>query len=54
MSSATFPSLHYYLRNAANTIKTPTDIYLLEKKNNNPFSPITYAEVLDNANAVSA
>lgn len=52
--TVTFPSLHYYLRNAANSIKKPTDVYLLEKKNNNPFSAITYAEVLDNANAVSA
>jgi long-chain acyl-CoA synthetase len=52
--TATFPSLHYYLRNAAYQIKKPSDIYLLEKKKENPFTAITYAEVLESANAVSA
>ncbi len=49
-----FPSLHYYMRNAANNIKKLTDIYLLEKKKDGPYHGVTYKEVLDEANAISA
>jgi long-chain acyl-CoA synthetase len=48
-----FPSLHYYLRHTANVIKTPGSTYLLEKKHDH-YQAITYREVLDQANAVSA
>lgn len=48
-----FPSLHYFLRNAANNIKTPQSTFLLEKVKDT-YKPITYAEVLDQANAISA
>ncbi|MCU0442408.1 MAG: long-chain fatty acid--CoA ligase [Bacteroidia bacterium] len=48
-----FPSLHYFLRNAANQIKTPQSTFLLEKVKDT-YKPITYAEVLDQANAISA
>lgn len=50
----TFPSLHYYLRHAATHIHTPDSIYLLEKMANQPYHGVTYREVLDHANAVSA
>ena len=49
----TFKSLHYFLRNAAYTIKTPDSTFLLEKVNNE-YKPITYAEIIHQANAVSA
>jgi len=48
-----FPSLHPYLKHAANTIKTPESIYLLEKKKDY-YHEITYKQVLDEANAISA
>jgi long-chain acyl-CoA synthetase len=49
----TFKSLHYFLRNAAYNIKTPDSTFLLEKVNNE-YKTITYAQVLDQANAISA
>ncbi|MES2779330.1 MAG: long-chain fatty acid--CoA ligase [Bacteroidota bacterium] len=49
----TFKSLHYFLRNAAYHIKTPDSTFLLEKVNNE-YKAITYAQVLDQANAISA
>ncbi|MES2558439.1 MAG: long-chain fatty acid--CoA ligase [Bacteroidota bacterium] len=49
----TFKSLHYFLRNAAYNIKTPDSTFLLEKVNNE-YKAITYAEVIDQANAISA
>ncbi|MDZ4668859.1 MAG: long-chain fatty acid--CoA ligase [bacterium] len=48
-----FPSLHPYLKHAANHIKTPDSIYLLEKKKDS-YSEITFQQVLDQANAISA
>ena len=48
-----FPSLHPYLKHAANNIKTPESIYLLEKKKDY-YHEITYKQVLDEANAISA
>ncbi|MFA6261715.1 MAG: long-chain fatty acid--CoA ligase [Bacteroidia bacterium] len=50
----TFNSLHYYLRHSAHVIKSPDEIYLLEKKKDAPYHGVTYKEVLDQANAVSA
>jgi len=52
-NSPEFPSLHYYMRNAANKIKRPEDIYLLEKKKNTSYHGTSYREVLEQANAVS-
>lgn len=49
----TFKSLHYFLRNAAYNIKTPDSTFLLEKVNNE-YKTITYAQVIDQANAISA
>lgn len=49
----TFTSLHYFLRNAAYNIKTPQSTFLLEKINNE-YKPITYAEIIDQTNAISA
>lgn len=49
----TFTSLHYFLRNAAYNIKTPQSTFLLEKVNNE-YKPITYAEIIDQTNAISA
>lgn len=48
-----FPSLHPYLKNAAQNIKTPDSIYLLEKKKDS-YRGITYQEVLDESDAISA
>lgn len=48
-----FKSLHYFLRNAAYNIKTPQSTFLLEKVNNE-YKPITYAEIIDQVNAISA
>lgn len=48
-----FPSLHPYLRHAASKIKSPGDIYLLEKKKDS-YRGITYQEVLNEADAISA
>lgn len=48
-----FTSLHYFLRNAANNIKTPQSTFLLAK-NDAAYQPITYAQVFDQLNAVSA
>lgn len=49
----TFPSLHYFLRNAAHNIKSPQSTFLLEKIKEE-YKPITYAEVLEQTNAISA
>jgi long-chain acyl-CoA synthetase len=49
----TFPSLHYFLRNAANHIKTPESTFLLEKIKNE-YHSYTYAEIFDQLNAISA
>lgn len=48
-----FPSLHYFLRNAANTIKSPQSTFLLEKEQDH-YKPITYAETFEQLNAISA
>jgi long-chain acyl-CoA synthetase len=48
-----FPSLHPYLKNVAATIKSPDSIYLLEKKKDS-YRGITYQQVIDEANAISA
>ncbi|MBC7383934.1 MAG: long-chain fatty acid--CoA ligase [Bacteroidia bacterium] len=48
-----FPSLHPYLKHAANHIKTPESIYLFEKKNDT-YHGITFQQVIDEANAISA
>ena len=48
-----FTSLHYFLRNAANTIKTPESVFLL-KKVKEKYEGITYREVLEKTNAISA
>lgn len=48
-----FQSLHHLLRNSAYTIKSPESTFLLEKINNE-YKPITYAEVIDQINAISA
>ena len=49
----TFPSLHYFLRNAANNIKTPQSTFLLVKSNAG-YEPITYAQTFEELNAISA
>lgn len=49
----TFNSLHYYFRNAANTINGLDKVYLLEKKKEN-WTELTYREVLRQANAIAA
>jgi long-chain acyl-CoA synthetase len=51
--SQSFKSLHYFLRNAAHNIKTPESTFLL-KKVKDTYEPISYATVLDEANAISA
>ena len=51
--TTTFKSLHYFLRNAANNIKTPQSTFLM-RKHENAYVNVTYAEVLEKANAVSA
>jgi len=48
-----FSSLHYFLRNAANNIKTPESTFLLRKRND-AWEKISFSEVLNKANAVSA
>ncbi len=48
-----FPSLHYYFRNAAYQIKTPSSLYLYEKKKDT-FEALTYKQVIDQANAISS
>lgn len=48
-----FNSLHYFLRNAANHIKTPESTFLLTKEKGG-YEPITYAQVFDELNAISA
>ncbi len=48
-----FTSLHYFLRNAANNIKTLDSIFLL-KKSKEKYEGITYREVLEKTNAISA
>jgi long-chain acyl-CoA synthetase len=48
-----FPSLHPYLKHAAHNIKTPDSIYLLEKKKDR-YTEVTFQQVLDQANAISA
>lgn len=48
-----FPSLHPYLKNVANHIKSPESIYLLEKKKDS-YRGITYRQVIDEANFISA
>jgi len=48
-----FTSLHYFLRNAANNIKTPDSVFLL-KKSKEKYEGITYREVLEKTNAISA
>ncbi len=48
-----YPSLHYFLRNAANNIKTPDSTFLLAKKDAG-YEAITYAQVIDELNAISA
>ncbi|MES2691380.1 MAG: AMP-binding protein, partial [Bacteroidota bacterium] len=48
-----FNSLHYFLRNAANTIKTPQSTFLLTKSKTG-YQPHTYAELLEQINAISA
>ncbi len=47
------PSLHYFLRNAANNIKTPQSTFLLEKIKNE-YRPISYQQVFEQLNAISA
>ena len=49
----TFPSLHYFLRNAANNIKTPQSTFLLVKSDAG-YEPITYAQTFEELNAISA
>jgi hypothetical protein len=49
----TFPSLHYFLRNAAHHIKTPESTFLLEKVENE-YHKITYVEIFEQLNAISA
>lgn len=49
-----FPSLHMYLRHAAYSIKSPNDIYLLEKKRDEPYKGLSFSEVLDTANHIAA
>lgn len=48
-----FNSLHYFLRNAANNIKSPQSTFLLTKKQDG-YQPITYAGMLEQINAISA
>lgn len=48
-----FTSLHYFLRNAAYKIKTPQSTFLL-KKNKDTYESVTYGEVLEQVNAISA
>ena len=49
----TFPSLHYFLRNAANNLKSPQSTFLLEKVKD-VYNTITYAEIFEQLNAISA
>ncbi|TNE81624.1 MAG: long-chain fatty acid--CoA ligase [Bacteroidetes bacterium] len=46
-------SLHEMLRTAATQIKSPSHTFLLQKKNG-PYEPITFGEIIDKVNAVSA
>jgi long-chain acyl-CoA synthetase len=48
-----FPSLHPYLKNVAKNIKSPDSVYLMEKKKDK-YQEITYQQVIDEANAISA
>ncbi|OYU97438.1 MAG: AMP-binding protein [Bacteroidetes bacterium B1(2017)] len=48
-----FPSLHPYLKNVASNIKSADSIYLLEKKKDS-YRGITYQQVIDEADAISA
>ncbi|MFI5221453.1 MAG: AMP-dependent synthetase/ligase [Bacteroidia bacterium] len=48
-----FKSLHYLLRNAAHSIKTPESTFLIRKKKE-VWENISYRDVLDKTNAVSA
>jgi long-chain acyl-CoA synthetase len=48
-----FPSLHPYLKYVANNVKTPDSIYLSEKKKD-AYRGLTYKEVIDQADAISA
>ncbi|TAE83988.1 MAG: long-chain fatty acid--CoA ligase [Bacteroidetes bacterium] len=48
-----FNSLHYFLRNAAYQLKSPERTFLLTK-NKNTYEPITYAQVFEQLNAISA
>lgn len=48
-----FNSLHYFLRNAATQIKSPNSTFLLSKKGDS-YQPITYTEVFEELNAISA
>lgn len=46
-------SLHAMLRTAATQIKSPSDTFLLQKKSG-PYEPISFGEIIDKVNAVSA
>ncbi len=48
-----FKSLHYMLRNVANTIKKPSDVFLMVKTKDK-YEGITYAEIFEQINAISA
>lgn len=48
-----FKSLHYFLRHTANYINKPGDTYLQVKKKDR-YEDITYAQVFDQLNAISA
>lgn len=48
-----FPSLHPYLKNVAKNIKSPESVYLMEKKKDK-YQEVTYQQVIDEANAISA
>lgn len=48
-----FPSLHPYLKHVAANIKSPDSVYLMEKKKDR-YHEITYREVINDANAISA
>lgn len=48
-----FKSLHYFLRHTANNINKPSDTYLQVKKKDR-YEDITYAQVFEQLNAISA
>ena len=48
-----FKSLHYFLRHTAYVINKPSDTYLQVKRNDR-YEDITYAEVFEQLNAISA